>query len=85
MIPPGREAEVFSFYEVSDRGTSWMGPALFGLVNDRTGSLRFGILSVIVLFIVGLGILLTVNVPRAVAEAGRDTPAGPAMAGAAAD
>lgn len=78
MIPVGREAEFFSFYEISERGTSWIGPFLFAFVNDRTSSLRFGILSVIVLFIVGLLILLTVNVPRAVAEAGRDqgAPAG---------
>ena len=67
---PGREAEFFSFYEISERGTSWMGPFLFAVVNDRFGSLRFGILSVIVLFIVGLAILLTVNVRRAIAEAG---------------
>jgi len=79
MIPPGREAEFFSFYEVSERGTSWMGPFLFARVNDLTSSLRYGILSIIVLFIVGLGILLTVNVPRAIAEAGR-TPAEPAEA-----
>ncbi|MCC7360785.1 MAG: MFS transporter [Anaerolineales bacterium] len=88
MIPVGREAEFFSFYEVSERGTSWIGPFLFGLVNDRTSSLRFGILSVIVLFIAGLGILLTVNVPRAMAEAGRGAtaPAAPAAAaGAGAD
>ena len=84
MIPPGREAEFFSFYEISERGTSWMGPFLFAFVNDRTSSLRFGILSVIVLFIAGLAILLTVNVPRAVAEAGRESPAPgrPAAAGA---
>ena len=80
MIPPGREAEFFSFYEVSERGTSWMGPFLFGLVNDLFRSLRYGILSVIVLFIVGLAILLTVNVPRAIAEAGRVKDEGPAPA-----
>ena len=82
MIPVGREAEFFSFYEVSERGTSWIGPFLFAFVNDRTSSLRFGILSVIVLFVVGLIILLTVNVPRAVAEAGRS--AAPSAGGAAA-
>ena len=85
MIPPGREAEFFSFYEVSERGTSWMGPFLFALVNDMFSSLRLGILSVIVLFIVGLGILVTVNVPRAIAEAGRGpeaTRAAAAVAGA---
>ncbi len=85
MIPPGREAEFFSFYEVSERGTSWMGPFLFALVNDQFGSLRYGILSVIVLFIVGLAILLTVNVRRAIAEAGHIGVVAPGHEAAAAD
>jgi UMF1 family MFS transporter len=79
MIPPGREAEFFSFYEVSERGTSWIGPFIFGLVNQWFGSLRLGILSVIVLFVVGLGILLTVDVPRAMREAGRIASPAPAL------
>ncbi|MEK7277447.1 MAG: MFS transporter [Chloroflexota bacterium] len=69
MIPKGREAEFFSFYEVSERGTSWIGPFIFARVNDIFRSLRLGILSLIVLFIVGLAILVTVNVPRAIKEA----------------
>ena len=69
MIPKGREAEFFSFYEVSDRATSLFGPLIFGLANQMFGSLRYGILSLIVLFVVGLGILLTVNIPRAIQEA----------------
>jgi UMF1 family MFS transporter len=77
MIPPGREAEFFSFYEVSERGTSWIGPFLFARVNDLFSSLRFGILSVIVLFVVGLAILLTVDVRRAIAEAGHMGVVGP--------
>lgn len=72
MIPPGREAEFFSFYEISERGTSWIGPLIFGLANQLFGSLRYGILSVIILFVIGLGILLTVNVPRAMREAARN-------------
>ena len=27
LIPAGKEAEYFGFYEISDRGTSWLGPA----------------------------------------------------------
>ena len=69
MIPKGREAEFFSFYEISERGTSWIGPLLFGLVNQLLGSLRFGILSLIVLFVGGLAVLLTVNIQRAMREA----------------
>lgn len=69
MIPKGREAEFFSFYEVSDRATSLFGPLIFGLANQLFGSLRYGILSLVILFVVGLGILLLVNVPRAIREA----------------
>jgi len=69
MIPKGREAEFFSFYEVSDRATSFLGPLIFGLANQIFGSLRYGILSLIILFVIGFVILLTVNVPRAIQEA----------------
>ncbi len=69
MIPKGREAEFFSFYEVSDRFTSSLGPFLFGITNQLLGSLRYGILSLIVFFVGGLIILVTVNVPRAMREA----------------
>jgi UMF1 family MFS transporter len=71
MIPRGREAEFFSFYEISERGTSWMGPLVFGLVNQLTGSMRLGILSLIFFFVVGLALLIPVNVKRAIAEAER--------------
>ena len=45
MIPQDQEAEFYSFYEISERGTSWMGTFVFGLVNQMFGSLRLGILS----------------------------------------
>lgn len=69
MIPKGREAEFFSFYEISDRFTSTLGPLVFGLANQITGSFRLGILSVAIFFVVGLIILVMVNVPRAIREA----------------
>jgi UMF1 family MFS transporter len=68
MIPKGREAEYYSFYEVSDKGTSWFGPLLFGLVNQIFGYLRPAILSLIVFFIIGLIILPFVNVRKAEAD-----------------
>ena len=75
MIPPGKEAEFFSIYEVSERGTSWLGPLTFGLVNQLTGSLRPAIVSIIIFFIVGLALLLRVNVRKAIAESGNEPPA----------
>ncbi len=65
MIPKGKEAEFYSFYEVSERGTSWIGPLIFGLANQIFGSLRYGILSLIFFFIAGLLILPLVNVKKA--------------------
>lgn len=69
MIPAEQEAEFYSFYEISERGTSWLGTFIFGLVNQLFGSLRMGILSLIVFFIAGLILLPLVNVPKAIAEA----------------
>ena len=70
MIPRGQEAEYFSLYEISERGTSWLGPLLFGWALQMTGSYRVGILSVIVFFIAGLVLLPFVDFRRAAVEAG---------------
>lgn len=68
MIPDGKEAEFYSFYEISERGTSWIGPLIFGLANQIFGSLRYGILSLIFFFIAGLIILPFVKVDKAIAD-----------------
>ncbi|MCS6800695.1 MAG: MFS transporter [Chloroflexota bacterium] len=75
MIPRGQEAEYYSIYEVSERGTSWIGPLLFGLTLQFTGSYRQAILSLIIFFVLGLLILSRVDVRRAAREAGNQPPA----------
>lgn len=75
MIPKGHEAEYYSIYEISDKGTSWMGPLFFGLALQFTGSYRLSILSLIIFFFAGLAILATVNVRKAAQEAGNEAPA----------
>jgi UMF1 family MFS transporter len=57
-IPAGQEAEYFSLYEVSEKGTSWMGPLVFGLSLQLTESYRYAILSLVIFFVVGLILLL---------------------------
>jgi len=64
LVPKGKEAEYFSIYEISDKGTSWLGPAFYGLALQWTGSYRIAILSLIVFFAVGLAILSRVNVEK---------------------
>jgi UMF1 family MFS transporter len=68
MIPDGKEAEFYSFYEISERGTSWVGPLVFGLANQLAGSLRPAIFSLIIFFVLGLVLLPFVNVEKAVAD-----------------
>jgi UMF1 family MFS transporter len=69
MIPAGREAAFFGLYEVSERGTSWMGPLLFSVVIARTGSYRQALLSLVFFFVLGLILLATTNTDKGVREA----------------
>ena len=74
MIPKGQEAEYFSVYEVSEKGTSWLGPLLYGLALQFTGSYRVAILSMAILFLIGLGLLSRVSVWKAALESGNPMP-----------
>jgi UMF1 family MFS transporter len=69
MIPAGRDASFFGVYEISERGTSWIGPILFGVVAAATNSYRDAILSLIVLFLTGTALLLWTDTDRAIADA----------------
>lgn len=72
MIPRDHEAEYFGFYEISERGTSWLGPLLFAVAVQLTGSQRVAILALILFFVTGLLLLSRVNVRQAIVEAGND-------------
>ncbi|MDO0931495.1 MFS transporter [Streptomyces sp. DG2A-72] len=74
LVPPGKEAEYFSAYELSDRGMSWLGPLLFGLTYQLTGSYRDAIISLVAFFILGFALLARVPVRRAIADAGNPVP-----------
>ena len=75
MTPRGKEAEYFGLYEISDKGTSWLGTLTFGLAVQLTDSYRVAIISLVVFFVAG-GLLLTrVDVRRAVAAARGERPA----------
>ena len=69
MIPKNQEAEFFSIYEISERGTSWLGTLVFGIAVTIFGNLRIAILALIFFFVVGLLILPFVNTKQAIADA----------------
>ncbi|MGW7042634.1 MFS transporter [Streptomyces avermitilis] len=74
LVPPGKEAEYFSAYEMSDRGMSWLGPLLFGLTYQLTGSYRDAIISLVAFFVLGFVLLARVPVRQAVRDAGNPVP-----------
>ena len=74
LIPRGREAEYFSLYQACERGTSWLGTLVFGLVHQLTDSYRPAIVALVVFFAVGLVLLLRVDPRRAIEAAGNRVP-----------
>lgn len=71
LIPTGKDAEYFALYELSDKGTSWMGTAFFGLALAISGSYRLAILSLLVFFALGCLLLHRVHVNDGIAAAAK--------------
>lgn len=74
LIPRGRAAEYFSLYQACERGTSWLGTLVFGLVHQLTDSYRPAIVALVVFFAVGLALLARLDPERAITEAGNPVP-----------
>jgi MFS transporter, UMF1 family len=75
LIPGGREGEYFALYNACERGTSWFGTFLFGVVFQVTGSYRPAIVALIVFFVLGAVFLLRLDARRGILEAGNAVPA----------
>jgi len=74
LIPHGREAEYFSLYQACERGTSWLGTLVFGLVHQLTDSYRPAIFALILFFLVGGVLLYRVDPEKGIQEAGNPVP-----------
>ena len=66
MLPKSQSAEFYSFFGVSEKIAGAAGPLVFGLATQFLGGGRMGILSLIIFFILGGGVLTTVNVKEGV-------------------
>ncbi len=74
LIPRGREGEYFGLYNACERGTSWFGTLLFGVVFQVTGSYRPAIVALIIFFVLGAFFLLRLDPQRGIREAGNEIP-----------
>lgn len=62
LIPPEKSAEFFGFYNVFGKFAAIAGPFLMGLVGRLAGDSRWGVLSLLVLFVLGALFLTRVRV-----------------------
>ncbi|WP_028708441.1 MFS transporter [Propionicicella superfundia] len=74
LVPVGRESEYFSLYQAMERGTSWTGTLVFGLVFSLTGTYRASIVALIVFFVVGGLLLSRVDMRKGILDAGNELP-----------
>ena len=69
MTPQSKSAEFFGFFDISQKFSGMVGPAIFGLIGHLTGSSRLSILALIVFFIGGMFMLEKVRLPEGIAAA----------------
>jgi UMF1 family MFS transporter len=72
MVPKNRSAEFFGFYDVSEKFSGIIGPALFGLVAQLTGSSRLSILALVIFFVGGLFVLKDVDLAQGMKVAAQE-------------
>lgn len=62
IIPKDKAAEFYGFYNMLGKFAAVIGPVLMGSITLLTGNIRIGILSVLILFILGFYFLKKVNI-----------------------
>ena len=68
FTPDANSAEFFAFFGVSGKFASIFGPLIYGILIAITGSVRSGVLSVLLFFVIGMAILWTVNEKKGMEE-----------------
>lgn len=69
MVPDDKRAEFFGFYGISSKFAAVIGPFVFALVGQLTGSSRLGIISLVFFFVAGIFILKFVDVEKGIDQA----------------
>jgi UMF1 family MFS transporter len=70
LVPARRSAEFFSFFAISSKFASILGPLVFALFIDLTGSNRIAILTLAAFFVIGMVLLAGVDLERGRQRAG---------------
>ncbi|KAF4634457.1 hypothetical protein G7Y89_g3661 [Cudoniella acicularis] len=71
LIPEGREAAFYALYAITDKGSSAVGPAVVGVIVDRTGGIRPAFWFLAVLIALPLPLVWMIDVEKGKLDAGR--------------
>jgi len=71
LTPAQHQAEFFGFYTLTGRLSSIIGPLLYGWIANKTGDIRYSVLSLLIFFILGWLILQSVNLRDGISQAGK--------------
>lgn len=64
LIPPGSEAAFYALYAATDKGSSFIGPAIVGFLIDATGQVRSGFFFIAVLIVLPIPLIWIVNADK---------------------
>ncbi|KAJ6172777.1 Major facilitator superfamily domain general substrate transporter [Penicillium chermesinum] len=64
LIPPGSEAAFYALYAATDKGSSFIGPAVVGMLIDATGSIRSGFFFIAVIIVLPIPLMWMVNAEK---------------------
>ncbi|KXN70268.1 MFS general substrate transporter [Conidiobolus coronatus NRRL 28638] len=69
MLPPGKESQFFGLYQITDKGSSWMGPLIIGAITQKTGQIRYGFYFLLCSFAIPFILNLLIDVHKGVHQA----------------
>jgi UMF1 family MFS transporter len=74
LIPKGKEAEYFSLFQISDRGSTFLGSLTVTIAVSLTGGYRVAILSLIAFFLLGGVLLWRTRMREGIVAVGNEVP-----------
>jgi UMF1 family MFS transporter len=68
-LKQGYESSFFALFSLTDKSASFLGPAIVGLIRDKTNDIRYGYYSILALLVIPIPFLLKVSPEDGVEEA----------------
>ena len=76
LVIPGKEAEFFALYEISDKGSSFIGPLVVAQIYQATRNINAGFLYLIAMTALPAMLLLTVDHHKGMSDVRQLSPPG---------